>query len=355
MAYKHIFAVGTSAGIDKRPSVPLRDVFMCEEWQREFDSHCGGKDLHLIRFISFDEFATIPGAKALSYRWSKVLKVVCGVRTPGEKQSSPRKCSLAVDAFRALQKLDSGYLWVDFLCHLDHPFHKVSVIDNMSPVYCDTEVICLYLTDFCRYSQQSRADAKIKDKHKHKVMSAPLRIYRSQKSLGQDACLEALRRGWIQQEVSFGRLNTDIVSEFVRECVACSRFGLLGTLLRRRAVALGWLLSSSKAVASFSDLAFFEDLESPKQDKANAMGLNLWNIADLNDTDHAFDDDDTIREFLRLPPPDASGLLHCSPDKGVSSEVAGAIANIVARTLRDSGKFPEESKSFYSLQNKREG
>ena len=65
-------------------------------------------------------------------------------------------------------------------------------------------------------------------------------------------------------------------------------------------MALGWLLSSSKAVASATELPFFEDLESPKEEKANAMGVNLWNIADLNDTDHAFDDDDTIREFLRL-------------------------------------------------------
>ena len=316
----YLFAVGSSAGIDKRPSVPLCDVFACEEWRHEFDLHSNCKDLHLIRFNSFDEYSKIPGAKALSYRWSKVLNVVCAVHAPGEKLSSPRECNLAVDAFRALDNLNSGYLWVDFLCHLDNPTHKVYVIDNMSPIYCETEVICLYLTDFCRYVQPSESE----------------KLPRS--SRRRDQCLEALRRGWIQQEVSFGRLNTAVVSEFVRECIGSSHFGLLGTLLRRRAVALGWFL---RETGSQSGPGLGE------QEKERDM-LSLLNIADMHDANVMFDYSDTIKKYLGLP----CGLFTGSPSKGVSSQVESAIREVVVKTLKASGKFPAEAKRFASWQNK---
>jgi hypothetical protein len=70
-----------------------------------------------------------------------------------------------------------------------------------------------------------------------------------------DEVFEALRRGWIQQEVRFGALSRTAVDPFVRDCLMTRQFGLLGSVLRRRPSAMSWLCEAVQLEPNYADMA----------------------------------------------------------------------------------------------------
>lgn len=127
----------------------------------------------------------------LSYRWATPTSVRCGVREPGMQcLSSERLCVLPLNMFHALSRLPRGsLLWCDFLAHLHDPAHLPTVLNKMGSLYLDGVVWPLYLEKLARGDSDNAS-----------VMSA-------------------LRRGWIQQEISFGRLHISVVEQFICACI----------------------------------------------------------------------------------------------------------------------------------------
>ena len=71
----------------------------------------------------------------------------------------------------------------------------------------------------------------------------PLYLLDFTSNLDSEALMIALRRGWIQQEISYGVLHTETTKRFVEKCIESESFGELATFLRRRVKAMKWYLS----------------------------------------------------------------------------------------------------------------
>jgi hypothetical protein len=118
-------------------TMPLRDVFDAPEWAGEVDAQCP-PGIVLVS-TTFTEMTDLPGLRLLSYRWASVLEVTCGAKGPGDEGYSPaRPRRLAVDALRVFRGTPTtpyaGFMWVDFLCHLDDPQSKKHVLGRCVPL-----------------------------------------------------------------------------------------------------------------------------------------------------------------------------------------------------------------------------
>ena len=71
----------------------------------------------------------------------------------------------------------------------------------------------------------------------------PLYLLDFTSNLDSEALMIALRRGWIQQEISYGLLHTETTKRFVEKCIESESFGELATFLRRRVKAMKWYTS----------------------------------------------------------------------------------------------------------------
>jgi hypothetical protein len=177
----------------------------------------------------------------------------------------------------------------------------------MGPLYSTGLVHPLYLADY--YGSPAGAQ-----RGPHTVEAA--RDDDDVKKPKEERTLAALRRGWIQQEVSYGQLDSAVVSKFVAACVAQGEFGMLGTLLRRRASAMWWLLRQNN-----------DNNNGSRRDAAQP------NFVDLQD-----------REFSCRPHA-VGGVAHAlrdevgvisfggSPQNGVSSEVTKAVARMIKKAF----------------------
>ena len=207
-----IHVICDEINVNNRLHIKLIDVYDCDIWRSiVIDSKCD--HLYLVS-LTYDEFLSLTNAEVLSYRWSEVIKMSCRVYAPGE-QSNPseiRTFEIALDIFRKLKQLNNSFLWIDYLSHLNNEQHKRAVISRMGSLYLRGLVYPLYLHDYKCDHDNSNTD----------MLSL------------------SLRRGWIQQEISFGRLNRDVVCDFVKSSLLKNDYGNLGTLIRRRACAIKW-------------------------------------------------------------------------------------------------------------------
>jgi len=204
-----IYAVCDEVNVSNRLFTKLIDVYDCDEWKiTVIEYNC--QHLCLVA-LTYDEFLSLPNAEVLSYRWNKIKTISCSCYAPGESNPSDiRTQEIALDVFRKLHHITNSFLWVDYLSHLGDEQHKKAVISRMGSLYLKGSVFPLYLQDY--YSGHYEGD----------LLSL------------------SLRRGWIQQEISFGKLNNEAVKKFVESSIKNEDFGILGTLVRRRAQALKW-------------------------------------------------------------------------------------------------------------------
>jgi hypothetical protein len=61
--------------------------------------------------------------------------------------------------------------------------------------------------------------------------------------LPESKALLSLCHVWIQQEISFGRLPSDVVKSFIEECIRRDKIALLGTFIRRRHKAIAAIVN----------------------------------------------------------------------------------------------------------------
>ena len=226
-----LFAVADEKSAANHVSIPLEDCFDCPEW-RALVTQCNHK-LFLVA-STFEEYHILPNAKVLSYRWKDVVTVECSVTIPGMTPSAPRSCTFCADAFHSLQDFSSGYLWIDYLCHMNDSAHKIHVMGQMGSLYWKGEALPAYLLNVDMKETDGHVSGCIDEEY--------IRYIRVQKQ-SSDSLL-ALRRGWIQQEIGFGRLDVTVVKDFVTHCLAQQYYGVLGTLIRRRACAMKWVFKS---------------------------------------------------------------------------------------------------------------
>jgi hypothetical protein len=124
----------------------------------------------------------------LSYRWKNKIKVTCGGIAPGKIRLPVQKRELAIDFLRGLPYInEGGSLWVDFLCHLDVDRHRREILNKMGELYTRGVVLPLYLLDFV-------------------------------KMRNSEALMISLRRGWIQQEISYVVCLEVVCSRISIEC-----------------------------------------------------------------------------------------------------------------------------------------
>jgi hypothetical protein len=247
-------------------------------------------------FLKLRQLSSSEPLFVLSYRWAHTIDVTCTVTAPGGKPSVPRACVLPVDAFRALKQLERGFMWIDFLSHLHDPQHIPHTLNNMGRLYCEAEVWPLYLADFCANSSaDSGAGATT-------------------------STLEALRRGWIQQEVSFGTLNQGVVAAFATKCVSTGCFGLLGTLIRRRPTAMAWMMQNCVL-----DFELQSKLARETNYYTDTFGPTKSVALQPNHTD-LMDEGDSSPQLTRIA---AEAMLEVanneSPEQGESSNVNAAV------------------------------
>jgi hypothetical protein len=351
-----IYVVCDASSVGGRRATPLLDVYDSLAWRAAVTNANCSSELFLVE-STYDEFLCLPNAEVLSYRWSEVITVKCGVREPGSGElSEPRESEISLDIFRKLMDLRESYLWVDYLSHLNDPSHKRAVMRRMGSLYLYGNVFPLYLQDFSTstsrfefycdlfsdkkkladvHAQLHELQSLVKDcesksipvKHTRTRVDEMIRIIVEQienmrkenpseiaylvssvveslqnsdyghsllyimkflensfskkqdlhdlfvdaiSMLPESKASLSLRRGWIQQEISFGRLPVDIVKSFIKECIRRSKFELLGTFIRRRHKAIGVIEDSSQDSIERKLVTF-----SPMQVRENNMSGEL--------------------------------------------------------------------------------
>jgi len=190
-------------------AIPLENVFTAEEWR-----HIIPPSKYVLVKVSMHDFLMNGKNLVLSYRWDQKIKVKCGGIAPGKIRLPKQERELAIDFVRGLPYInEGGSLWVDFLCHLDVDRHRREILNKMGELYTRGVVLPLYLLDFV-------------------------------KMRNSEALMISLRRGWIQQEISYGELHKETTKLFVNTCIESGYFGELATFLRRRIKALNYLTES---------------------------------------------------------------------------------------------------------------
>ena len=219
-----IFIVCDEKNIGNRKNTKLANVYDCDEWRQAVSDANLDNELFLVE-STYDEFLSLSNAEVLSYRWSNIITINCSVYSPGSSSpSETRKSDISLDVFRKLKGLSNSYVWIDYLSHLNNEQHKSEVIRKMGSLYVQGMVFPLYLQDYYVHANE----------------------YSSMLS-------SSLRRGWIQQEISYGCLQRDIVNEFVKVSIEKKDYSNLGTLIRRRAYALKWAFDKAKSLGKMDD------------------------------------------------------------------------------------------------------
>lgn len=273
-----LFAVSDEKSAANHVSIALEDCFDCPEW-RDLVKQCKNK-LFLVA-STFEEFNSLPNARVLSYRWKEVKETKCRVTIPGRSPSGRRSCIFCVDAFDYLKDFSEGYLWIDYLCHLNDSAHKVHVMGQMGSLYWKGEVLAGYLLNVDMTeevgSKSDCIDGKFFDDIKVKKQFSPT--------------LLALRRGWIQQEISFGKLDPTVVKGFVAECIKNQYYGVLGTLIRRRTKAMKWVFTEYDELET--TLLFLDTTEVNMAQQSNGLLGKSMSLGEVS-----IDVQNAIRDFI---------------------------------------------------------
>ena len=228
--------------------VPLSDIFDSEEWRRECNKMDNVLDLFLVR-LSLADFLTLRNAEVLSYRWGKEVKIKCKVNPPEPTGTDDERIvDIPSNIFSILEGVKDSYLWVDFLSHLNHPTHRRAIMNKMGLLYANGKVKTMYLEEYCN---QIAGDSDHNELKKEKVLTS-------------------LRRGWIQQEISFGELSVDIVRKYFNECIQNNDYYLIAALIRRRPNVVSWLANGLDSHSCTFLHNATDDLEFSKN------GRDLW-------------------------------------------------------------------------------
>ena len=203
--------VGKIGSKDADREVPLEKVFSAKEWRDIVPA-----STYVLRKVTMREFLKNRKNLVLSYRWNNKIRVRCGGVAPANVSLPVQDRDLAIDFVRGLPFIeDASFLWVDFLCHLDVDVHRKLILNTMGELYTRAVVLPLYLFDFTV----------------------------NRKS---DDLMTAMRRGWIQQEISYGVLHRATTEHFIKTCIKSESFGELATFLRRRPKAMKWFVKAWK-------------------------------------------------------------------------------------------------------------
>ncbi len=145
----------------------------------------------------------------------------------------------------------------------------------------------------------------------------------------------ALRRGWIQQEVTFGQLQHTVVRDFVYSCVQREEYSALGTLIRRRPRAMHWVFGRYEQLKKL-----IEDEEKHKKDEEIIMKDRL--IRGFNPAEIAYPKDKTLnfRGLLNLL---ECNIFNCSPSLDTPNMTADNFINhIINHRLINKEEFRDE-------------
>ena len=173
------------------------------------------------------------------------------------------------------------------LAHLNDDARKKYVLNTMGTLYDQGTVFPLYLQDYATgFTSSSKT-------------------------------FEAIRRGWIQQEISYGTLPKAIVKDFVFAAISKKDYGLLGSLIRRRNNAMNFLLDYVLG-------------------QARGEFHNLADLADFNEVDNS-QEEKYVTEFL-------GGIVQISADKqDGSSQIVAAITSVLYEIFKKNLKMSTPS------------
>ena len=101
----------------------------------------------------------------------------------------------------------------------------------------------------------------------------PLYLFDFTVNRKSDDLMTAMRRGWIQQEISYGVLHRTTTEHFIKTCIKSESFGELATFLRRRPKAMKWFVKAWKNDKS----------EDTSEDTVKIRSIQEMDGADLND------------------------------------------------------------------------
>ena len=269
-----IYIVCDEINVNNRKSTKLIDVYDCDDWRLAVKNANCCEELYLVE-STYEEFLSLPNAEVLSYRWRSVITITCKVYSPGDSNPSEERTSeISLDIFRKLKTLRNSHIWIDYLSHLNNEEHKKNVIQKMGTLYVYGNVYPLYLQDYLQDYLHKHEDDDSEDLPKLLELS----LNDSSYSLSS-----SLRRGWIQQEISFGQMQKDIVLEFVKTCIKSKDYRSLGTLIRRRAKALEWAFELFNSISKFT-----VDLVKPDSDDSDYINPDPPNIEYLLDISSGF-------------------------------------------------------------------
>lgn len=235
-----LFAVCDEKSAANHDAIALEDCFDCPEWVA-LVRKCRNK--LFLAASTFQAYNSLPNAKVLSYRWKDEISTVCSVTVPGIGIAAPQSCTFCVDAFDILKDFEEGYLWIDYLCHLNYPYHKVNIMKSMGPLYGGGEIVPAYLLNIDMVEIDGHINGIIDDRYIR---------YIGVKKQSSSVLLNAVRRGWIQQEISYGRLDRGVIKSFVNHCITHQYYGILGTFITRcRPNVLRWIFKDKDDITKY--------------------------------------------------------------------------------------------------------
>jgi len=317
-----------SGPIDFKKEIPLEDVFLCSEWKEVLPP---GK--YVLTKMTMREFIEDKDNLVLSYRWKNKIKVTCGGNAPGSSVPLPVKPrELAVDFIRALPYIKK-FMWVDFLCHLNVDGHLQVILNTMGELYTRAMVFPLYLLDF---ATAGKDDDDGDDDSKKEPTD-------SNESTEEDQptkdLLVAIRRGWIQQEVSNGRILKTVVETFVKFCLSHNKHSVLATFLRRRPEAMKWLVQTWKDTKVEGENEFMQQWRRDfnlANDRASLHDLSQYSALTFQAAENHVGD---MLGFGGVPSPPGSLKLRNSVILDICKEMSPEMIDSLITTASESQRY----------------
>ena len=176
----------TAGSILQHPAVKLKELLDSPEWMTAVENSPMA-DYYLIS-ISYNTFISSPRSRVLSYRWNNKLTLNCTVKDPAGiviRFKGDLALSVLQTPTTYSEESKEGWdmLWADALNHLNHPPSIQYTIKTMGDLYLQAITLPQYFL--------------IGDIH---------------------TAQEAIRRGWMHQELAYGRLDRYAVNSFIGMC-----------------------------------------------------------------------------------------------------------------------------------------
>ena len=174
----HVRVITSAPGAS---SVPLGELFSDARWADAVAASPLAS--HHLSAMSYESFVASPTSRVLSYRWNQLLRLNCPLRDPAEVEEQ----FVGDVALSVLQTPPHGWtaLWADALNHLNVPAGLAMTLETMGGLYLAAPTLPQYFL------------------------------------VGGYAAAEAaMSRGWMHQEVAYGRLDERALDRFVGLCLS---------------------------------------------------------------------------------------------------------------------------------------